>query len=1089
MEVRGAGGPLELGGRDRRAVLARLLMARGAVVPVDRLIDDVYHGQHPTTAIIALQECVAHLRDLFEPGTLVSLAPGYALRTSSVDVYEFERRVRRACSVPDLDDALAMWRGTPYADVAGEPWAAAEVERLEELLLSTREQRLSMLLRQGDAAATITELRELTAAHPYRERLWCLLAIALHRCGRRDDALYVVRLACDVISDELEVEPGHDLRRLEAEIRLDTASPDLPTPRAELAPPVRSADPRDPFVGRWSELGDLGRLADIAESGTPRLAVVAGPPGIGKSRLLGAAASALGRRGWWVAWASCLDGGPVLHPWRRLLRGADDQQPLFDLPAELGGIPAPTPQLAGALRPLLAEPPPTGAALGHAAGGEAPPPREDARHAMFAAVTEHLETLAEIRPLLIVLDDIHWADLATLDLLRHVAGSARGPILFAVTTEDAEPVPAPRPPLGVPNAERLQVGGLSPDEVEALAAAMGVRLAPGTLEKIYAGTSGNPFFVRAILRGVTADDPDGSALAALSDGVAGAVRRGIGWLPQTVRATLDAAAVLGTGIDAELIAEVGGLPVPVVREALDLGVVTGMFTGEPGTGLRFGHELLRLPLYADIDPAERVRMHRAALHALASRPATSPTELARHAFAAVPGGAERAESGLAESVAVRWASAAAREAESRLAHADAARWWARAASAAATPAAAAELVLHQIRAEIAGGGYEAARDTWRWALVLATDAGDPVLTARVLTGLDAPAVWSRPPRRTTEPNLVARLEQGLAALPYGDSAVRCRMYSRLAAELYGVAPADRCDSLAAEARAMARRLGEPRLIASVENDLLAPACQAGGLGFGLAEADRPVRELIELADREGLLGHALAFRLALIPLLAERYDLATADHLDEECAGLLPRAVAPGAGFLHLLWRSTRAILDGRPHEFRLAPGEPAEPHVFSPPHSGAGVALVHRVLAAYHEGRVEDIAPLLDGLPGDAWPEFAGCMRALCAGEPPPPPGTGAMDWSWLSMTCFRAEAQAASGDPSGAAPLFSALLPYADRLATGHGVLPAGPVGYYVARLAALLDRKDDADAYVKDTLERCEQAGLPLWTARVRALATPI
>ncbi|WP_274386578.1 BTAD domain-containing putative transcriptional regulator [Streptosporangium soli] len=1018
IEVRGAGGPIELGGWRQRAVLARLLMARGTVVPVNRLLDDVFHREPAGSALAALQSCVSALRRALPPQTLVSLAPGYALRPASVDVEEFESLVRRAHAVPDLDKALALVRGEPYADVAAESWAAGEAGRLAELILATREQRFSMLLAQGAAAETVPHLRALTAVQPYRERLWCLLALALYRCGQHEDALYVVRLACDVIIDELGVEPGHDLRRLEAEIILRTASIDLPSPRIELVPPARPAETHDPLVGRETVLGELGRLADDAESGRLRLAVVSGEPGIGKTRLLGHAAGTLGRRGWSVLWAGCVEGGPALDPWRRMLGHGDDPAPDDPLAPLLSGVPPPRPALA-----------------------------EDARRVMFDAVTERLESLAAQRPLMVVLDDLHWADLASLDLLGHLAETARGPILLTVAGA------APAQP-GV----RLPLGGLSTGAIAELATAMGLTVGADTVTEISAGTQGNPYFARAALRSVAGGETVESALA---DGITGAVRRSLRRFPAPVRAALETAALIGADLDAELVAEVGGGPIGEVTEALDLALVTEVLVAEPGTGLRFGHDLVRETLYDDLAVRERTRLHHRALHALAARSAPAAV-LARHAFAADP------------STAAPWGVAAAKEAAARLAHGDAARWWALTAEASAEadaePAQRIELLLGLIRALLDAGERERARLVRAGGLTM---TGDPVLTARLLTSLDIPLPWTVPPLRETEPGLVGLLESTLAALPYEDTSVRCRMFANLAGELYGIAPADRCDSLAAEAVAMARRLGDPRLLASVLQHRLRSMTRAGCA----AETERLACELIELADSEALLGYGLAARMALIPVLAERFDLGGADRTAAECEALLGRMPAPDTELAHLAWRSTRTILAGRPHELRF----PAGARLFG------DIAGMHRTLAAYYQGQLAD--PGFGGLPGaEPWP------GGLPGGEPWPGgsrgpgrlvrPDPDRPGWAWLSLTCFAAESCVRSGDVARGERFFTELLPHADRLATGHGLVPAGPVGHYLGRLAALCGRPDEAEGFFKDASERCARSGLVWWEARIRA-----
>ncbi|RBQ15223.1 hypothetical protein DP939_37125 [Spongiactinospora rosea] len=1301
-------------------MLARLLAARGAVVPVQLLISDVFPGEPAGDAPAALQACVTGLRRVLEPNTLASLPPGYALRAATVDAEEFERLVRTACAVPDIDRALALWRGSPYADLAARPWAAAEIARLTELRLQAREQRLGLLLRHGAATEAVTELRELTARHPYRESLWCLLAIALHRAGRPADALFAVRLACDVISDELGVEPGHELRRLEAELGIDAPRIDESALRMELTPTTRAPDPRDPLIGREPHLSALLRLAEPAAG--PAVVgpvVIVGEPGIGKTRLLGAFGDVLGRRGSSVVETSCTPDTAALHAWRQILsRDAparlpkaarrlftDGATPTTPVPHPTppcplgsseprpGGVPGPwdarrsfaegapptpagpathpappyppsgpepppgpsdarrlfadgappissdrvasEPARPGSLtgpsddRRLFAEgapPMPAGIAASESPpsdgvtpsddrrlgappyppGGVAGPwdgvdvgrPCDDARYAMFAAVTEHVAGLAEERPLLLAIDDLQYADQTTLDLLAYVAAA----------------LPAARPAhtvvLAAASASRafgttqIAPDGLDATEIEAMALAIGLPVARETVNEIAKGTGGNPRFAREVLRcAAYAPDEAKTARAALEDGTAGAVRQGLARLPAPVRETLAAAAIIGADLDPGLIAEVADRSQEQVGEALDLAFVLGVLTRGPDLGLRFAHETVRDVLRAGLTDTERARLHRCALNTLAARPGTCSAVAAYHAFAALESTTRHSRRFLtvvdsgARSAAVRWAVAAARESSARLASGDAVRWWSRAAEAYRGPVRElADLWLGQIAARLDAGDVEGARRTRADALDRIendlTVRDDPLLKARLLTALDAPAVWTRLPYREVEPRLVNRLEQTLAALPYGDSPIRCRMYSELARELHGIARPDRCESLAHEAAEMARRIGRPRLTASVLQDRLHSAAQSGDT----VTAERLAHELIGLADAAHLLGYGLAARLAVVPLLAERYELAEADRQAAECEALLVRVPLPGAARLLALWHSTRAMLAGRPmtgvprqadegddavpgiglampsrsadpvddspSTFRRptasgsgppVPSHSAEPALTSASKpslvtsraadgSGAGGDLLADVpdegigdmaggvMGHTHGGTFRDAGAHGDhsGLPGDVLGDVLGDMlgdiegahvdlaayhrdgrsdpalmsirrRVLpqapppadaLAGDPGPPPGsTHPTGWAWLSLTCLEAQSHVAAGDTEAAVLTFATLVPYADRLATGHGLLPAGPVGYHLGRLALLRRRDDQARAFLRDALDRCARAGLPNWERRIRSALASI
>ncbi|MFC4147920.1 AfsR/SARP family transcriptional regulator [Micromonospora mangrovi] len=227
------GAPLDLKGPKHRAVLARLVVARGRVVPVDRLVADLWAEPAPG-AVGSVRTFVAALRRALEPERppreparlLVTEGPGYALRLApdAVDAWRFEDEVAAAATafphaaLERLDRALGRWRGPAFAGVDDEPWSRVERSRLEQLRLNAIEQRAEALLEVGRAAEVVPDLDAHVAAHPWREEAWLLLALALYRAGRQGDALAVLRRARGLLADQLGVDPGPRLRGLETDI-------------------------------------------------------------------------------------------------------------------------------------------------------------------------------------------------------------------------------------------------------------------------------------------------------------------------------------------------------------------------------------------------------------------------------------------------------------------------------------------------------------------------------------------------------------------------------------------------------------------------------------------------------------------------------------------------------------------------------------------------------------------------------------------------------------------------------------------------------------------------------------------------------
>ncbi|AEW98763.1 AfsR/SARP family transcriptional regulator [Streptantibioticus cattleyicolor] len=244
------GAGLALKGPRHRAVLARLIVARRRVVPVSRLVTDLW-PEPPAGAVGAVQTFVAALRRVLEPERppraparlLVTEGPGYALRAApeEVDAWRFETALDAARTAPPaaaletLDAALGLWRGPAYAGFEAEEWARGERARLAELRLRAVEDRAAARLALGLAAEAVPDLDAHLTDHPWREDAWRLLALALYRTGRQADALAVLRHARATLADRLGLDPGPALRRLEAAVLAQDPALDQPTAPAATA--------------------------------------------------------------------------------------------------------------------------------------------------------------------------------------------------------------------------------------------------------------------------------------------------------------------------------------------------------------------------------------------------------------------------------------------------------------------------------------------------------------------------------------------------------------------------------------------------------------------------------------------------------------------------------------------------------------------------------------------------------------------------------------------------------------------------------------------------------------------------------------
>jgi DNA-binding SARP family transcriptional activator len=244
LEVRDGERTISIPRPKQRALLAALALEAGRVISKDQLIDRLWGDQAPARADHALENYVSQLRKLLGDSVIVTRAPGYvlAVEPEQVDSLRFERMIAEAHAAPaeeraaKLEQALASHRGPPLTDLAYEPFASAEVARLEELELSAREGLIEVRLEMGWHAQVVPELEQLVARAPYRERLCAMLMLALYRSGRQADALAVYKQARDVLVEGLGIEPGEELRELERAILVQDASLRAPTGAERGAP-------------------------------------------------------------------------------------------------------------------------------------------------------------------------------------------------------------------------------------------------------------------------------------------------------------------------------------------------------------------------------------------------------------------------------------------------------------------------------------------------------------------------------------------------------------------------------------------------------------------------------------------------------------------------------------------------------------------------------------------------------------------------------------------------------------------------------------------------------------------------------------
>ena len=278
----------EVTGPKRPALLALLALDGGRIVPVEVLVDALWGAEVPAAPRNAVQHHVSRLRAALGADSIAAAPDGYALASATVDAVQFEELLTTARSAQRAGDAgqaaklvaraLALWHGRPLQGLPDSRWAGAEAARLEALRIDALEEQFEAALALGDHAEVVDRIRRLLEEHPFRERLWGQLMLAQYRSGRQAEALESFRRARQVLAEQLGVEPGPGVQRLQAAILAH--DPALASVPAAVAPRGRLPAPVSSFVGRQQALAEAAEL--VARH---RLVSLIGPPGVGKSRL------------------------------------------------------------------------------------------------------------------------------------------------------------------------------------------------------------------------------------------------------------------------------------------------------------------------------------------------------------------------------------------------------------------------------------------------------------------------------------------------------------------------------------------------------------------------------------------------------------------------------------------------------------------------------------------------------------------------------------------------------------------------------------------------------------------------------------
>lgn len=1141
LEVYGKHGTLALGGGKPRAILAVLLLHANESVSAERLALALWGEDAPPSAVQRIQVHVSRLRKALAESEILTTTPaGYQLRVrpGELDAERFAQlledgdralasgQAERAAAL--LRDALALSRGPPLADLAFEPFAPAQIARLEEQRLAALEARVAADLLLYRHAALVGELRQLVSANPTRERLVGQLMLALYRCGRQRDALDVYSHTHTFLSGELGLEPGLALKDLQRAILEQAPSLDVEVPQAPVtgsAPPdderpfcvpsVLAVGSDDTFVGRAPDLAALARVYELVAGGNRRIVLVCGEPGIGKTRL----AAQFVRR-------ACADGAIALYG-RCDEEGLLAQQPFVEALRQYVSS-CPRHELAGQLQlvsgelrrivPELAERIPD---LPEPLTGDP----EGARSRLFEAVCALLCRAAQHRPVVLVLDDLHWADTSTLLLLKYLARYPREARLMVLGTYRETELDAGHPLLStlaeLGRERQLQSHALAPLDAAAVSQLVGIHAGddatPELRRIVYEGTEGNAFFVVEVLRhlaesGAIGSEGGGEGAAGLSqlavpDGVKDVIAQRVRRLGSQTNRLLVTASILGREFELDVLQRLSPLAEDELLDGLESAVRAQIIEEVAGaTGhYTFSHALIRDTLYGALTPTRRVLMHRRAGAAIEEvhRADLEPylTELAHHfADAGTAGDLDKA---------IEYGMRAGEHATLQLAYERAAAHFRQTAELidAVDPVRLlrqrCDLVIAQGEAERQAGA-SAYRKTLLGGARLAQQLQDPERLARA-TLANNRGIFSS--GQGVDRDRVAMLQAALDTYDAADSPTRAALLALLALELVTDHDSRLRDQLNEEAVAMARRIGDPYTLGLVLTqrcvaqwtpaqtlaerqallreageiaDRLNDRLLAGHIAYLRAHAAMNTGDLEE-ADRELARLHAIAEELAQ-PFMrwydmvarAKRYSISGPAEEAERTAFAALEIGRRGGHPDSLLWflgqivaaRFVHGTLDrDNPHmpDLISTPGEsiPTTPEITP---SRSGPLLIGAGMSAIlcEVGRLED-----------ARAHFAFVMRDGLDDLPP--------DYQALTIPVYASVACAHLGDKRAAERLLAILEPQRDRLvSTGAGWF--GVTTHYLGLLAATLGRHEEAAAYFASAERTYKSLNAKPWLARL-------
>jgi DNA-binding SARP family transcriptional activator len=1115
--------PVALGSLRPQILLARLLLARNRVVSTEELLDVLWPNEPPGPAEVALRSLVSRLRKrLRDAGVdrevIGTKPPGYivSLNDDELDAVHFESEVTSARALMATGDAagasavftkaLSQWNGAAYGDIASEGFARAEAARLEELRLTSLEERIDAELGLGRHRELVGELEVLTTEHPLRERLWAQRMLALYRSGRQAEALHAYQAVRALLDDELGLSPSPMLMQLESEILQQSAALDLappPAPRTIVQNGPSGAavaeQPSDALLGRDAEVDHLLVWWEECDGGAATVAFICGEPGIGKTMLAENFGQLATGNGALTLHGGCEEETAVpFQPFVDVLREYVATVPPEQLRDLLGWR-------IGELSRVLPE-------LGERPDSGVGDP-ETERYRFFEAVTTLLVQAAQNRRVVIILDDLQWADKPTLLLLRHLLRASRptGPfIVVAYRDTDLSSTHPLRELLHDLSRQsqlrRIALTGLDEQTVSQLVERhrgaeelWDVERLAGDLFRI---TEGNPLFTTEMIRHLQ-ERNDGGVLGrvpvdlVVPEGVQDLIGRRISRLSADTNRLLTVASVFGREFPCEVAGRAADLTGDDLFEALEDAVVARVIAEVPGRDdwYSFTHSLVRKALYDGLLSSRRVRMHLRLAEILEEFVSTQGephfVELAYHYGQAGAAGDRRK--------AIMYSTTAGNRAQTQLAFEEACEHYHRALDILSElndglPEERCDLLLLLGEALSRSGEGLAGSDAYDEAIAIARSLGDAGRLARASLR-EGPLRYVG--RVAPSPEEIGLVRDAREALGEVDSALLANVTARLALVLMYSGGEEEARALSQAAVDMARRIGDTHALGytlnsrlhalagphlsdarrEVASELKGVAQSTGDQLLALLACMWEVRELLSIADVEGtarvtpvldrlaeVTRHPLFLayaRWVRSGLAMVRGDLADAERLAGEGLTLAERhdelALSfYGAQMLWTWWQKDvlptmeaafNAILEQAPSDYAI---------------TRAALALL-----LSETGRI-------DGARGQLQRLSVGQFAAVADDQ------TDGLAMAVLAPVCE------ATGDGDAAKLLYARMEPYTGRMITVRppsGVC-FGPADHYLGLFAAARDDLPLARHHLEASLEMARRVNALAFTAATRA-----